>query len=340
MKNPKRESKLLPSVFHDAERTFQADSCLPLVKAVENNQVTMEAIVNKHYPGKKLPDEVLPELCTVGYWNATKDQDWGLGWHRNEGIEITYLARGEVSFSVGSEDFTLQPGDLTVTRPWQRHRVGNPNIKAGRLYWLMIDVGVYAPHAKWNWPDWFVFSRDDLCQLTDFLSKNEQPVLHAGHRIGRAFESLEEVLHHQNPSSCETLIKHYINEVMIRVFEMLKKASLPLNSELTSKHRTVKIFLSELPRYISSDWDLPSMAAECGLARSQFSKYCQQITNRTPIEFLTDCRMEAAIRMLTKSDLPIGSIAGRCGFQSSRYFSTAFKNRIGVSPGSFRTRAG
>ena len=34
---------------------------------------------------------MLPGLKMAGYWDADSDQDWGLPWHRNEGIELTLL---------------------------------------------------------------------------------------------------------------------------------------------------------------------------------------------------------------------------------------------------------
>jgi hypothetical protein len=52
---------------------------------------------------------------TVGYWDARSNQTWGLDWHRNEGIELTYLARGKIAFAVDKTDFQL------ITRPSDRH---------------------------------------------------------------------------------------------------------------------------------------------------------------------------------------------------------------------------
>ncbi|MEI9960533.1 MAG: hypothetical protein WDM76_05170 [Limisphaerales bacterium] len=35
----------------------------------------------------------------------------------------------------------LAPGHFTITRPWQLHKLGAPNIGPGRLHWLIVDVG-------------------------------------------------------------------------------------------------------------------------------------------------------------------------------------------------------
>ena len=104
------------------------------------------------YPGKRLPEKCLQEVCSVGVWDASKTQNWGLDWHRNEGVEITYLEKGSLGFSVDGWEGQLMPGNLTVTRPWQKHRVGNPEVGASRLHWLILDVGVRQPHFAWQWP--------------------------------------------------------------------------------------------------------------------------------------------------------------------------------------------
>jgi AraC family L-rhamnose operon regulatory protein RhaS len=102
-------------------------------------------LVHSHYPGRKLPRGALLGVKSVGFWDAEGRQDWGLQWHRNEGIEVTFLERGASGFAVEQNEFRLRPDDLTVTRPWQRHRVGDPNIGAGRLHWLILDVSVRRP---------------------------------------------------------------------------------------------------------------------------------------------------------------------------------------------------
>jgi AraC family transcriptional regulator, 4-hydroxyphenylacetate 3-monooxygenase operon regulatory protein len=82
----------------------------------------------------------LPGVCLVGFWDAERDQQWGLDWHRNEGIEMTFLEAGTLSYADGSLEHRLVPGNLTIARPWQPHRVGDPRIAASRYHFLIIDV--------------------------------------------------------------------------------------------------------------------------------------------------------------------------------------------------------
>ena len=45
-------------------------------------------------------DSELPKVKSLAYWDAHELQDWGLGWHRNEGIELTFLESGSLDFGI------------------------------------------------------------------------------------------------------------------------------------------------------------------------------------------------------------------------------------------------
>ena len=132
--------------FRTERELFHADTCEPLKRAAASGGLHLEAISRGGYPGTRLPGNELKELCMAGYWNAPGQQDWGLGWHCNEGIEIGYVSAGRLPFGVGEESLKVGPGDLTVTRPWQRHRVGDPNVPACHYSWVILDVGMRRPN--------------------------------------------------------------------------------------------------------------------------------------------------------------------------------------------------
>ena len=330
------------AVFLSAGETYHADNCEPVRQAVARGEVSLHGFGRRSYPGIPLPARMLPEVSSIGFWDAVGTQNWGLDWHRNEGIELTYLARGKFDFLVDEEAFVLQSGDLTVTRPWQMHRVGNPNIAACRLYFLILDVGVRRPNQPWQWPSWFVLSPHDLRRLTTLLSHNEQPVWRANQEIRRCFEKIGELVDDPKPLTVQTQMQLFINELFLALLQLLQKKNAPLDARLTSTRRSVELFLSALPDHLEDLWTLEEMAKQCGLGRSRFTEYCRQITNLTPSDYLTQCRVEAAKRMLrTEAGTSITDVALSCGFQSSQYFATLFHRSTGCSPREYRlARAG
>ncbi len=335
----RRDENLKPAVFFSLGQTYHADRCEPLREAVRRGEVRLSALVRRGYPGRMMPSAMMPEVSTVGFWDATVAQSWGLDWHRNEGIELTYLARGKTDFQVDNESFKLESGHLTITRPWQRHRVGNPNVGPSRLCWLILDVGVRRPDESWHWPDWLILSPTDLRRLTTVLSHNEQPVWRANDEIGACFEKLAALVQQAPVSSVQTRLQLYINELFIAVRELLDQKEVSLNPHLITTQRTVELFLGELPKHLENRWTLPEMAAQCGLASSAFANYCQRITNLTPTKYLNQCRVEAAKKLLvSEPGWSITEVALACGFDSSQYLATVFRRSAGFTPGEWRKR--
>jgi AraC family L-rhamnose operon regulatory protein RhaS len=325
------------AVFHDDDRRYYADTCEPLRRGVEREEVQLFARVRGAYPGTPLPDDALPEVRSVGFWDAPFAQTWGLDWHRNEGVELMYVARGRVGYAVDGEEYSLKSGDLVVTRPWQLHRVGSPLVGACRVYWLILDVGVRRPNQAWRWPNWMVWSNQECESLTANLSHNERPVWQADEEVGQYFERLGEAVRDFSEEAGDSRCKLYINGLLISLSEMLRRNQPPLDPSLSSSLRAVELFLADLPAYAAQEWTVDSMAAACGLGRSRFIHFCKQITNLSPNDYLTRCRIEAATAMLAKSPgTSITDIAHRAGFGSSQYFATVFRRHHGCTPSDFR----
>jgi AraC family L-rhamnose operon regulatory protein RhaS len=330
--------KELPAIYQDGERTYYADTCEPLKAAAVKGDVQMQAWGHAPYPGTLLPGDFLPVVRSIGVWDAPNNQSWGLDLHCNEGIEFTYLKRGQIAFEVDGKQWLLRKGVLTITRPWQFHRVGAPHIASSQLIWLIFDVAVRRPNQTWRWPEWLLCSRAELQRLTKLLSHNEQPVWQATTEIEIWFDRLAELMRtYTDPVKAESRLKLAINGLLLAVMEMLEGEHIALDEYLSTTERAVQMFLNSLSQHAAADWDLESMARQCGLSRTQFSKYCRRLTGMTPIQYLMQCRVEMAERMLVEcTDVSVTEVAYACGFSSSQYFATVFRNIKGYSPSSFK----
>jgi AraC family L-rhamnose operon regulatory protein RhaS len=283
----------------------------------------------------------LPGLRNVGYWDAKNDQNWALPWHRNEGIELTFLETGSLGFAVDGQACSLKPGDLTITRPWQPHKVGTPTVRAGRLHWLILDVGVRRPHQSWKWPSWLLLSPSDLAELTDVIRHNEQPVWRGTPEIGRCVRSIAAAVETDRQGSGISRLAVGINQMFLELLELFRRKRVPLDRSLSDSRRTVQLFLDDLrahPEHMELEWSLGAMAKSCGLATTQFGTHVKSLTNMTPMHYLKERRLDLAAKALReRPDMTITDIALANGFSSSQYFATAFGGRFGCGPREYRT---
>ncbi len=324
-------------IYNEHDKIYQADTCQPLIQAYQTGKIHMEAWGRFNYPGHRMDDSTLAGINSIGYWDAHFHQEWGLDWHRNEGIEITLLETGTMPFFLGDSQYTIMPDELTITRPWQPHKVGNPAIGVGKLHWLIIDVSVRQPHQEWVWPPWIMLKKNDLEELTRMLRQNEQPTWKANVEIRKCFQRIGQLLKDDQENTNESWITLYINEILLHLLDLFRQGKIKLSETLIEGSRTVEFFIKELQKSFVEPWTLESMAAHCGLGTTRFAHYFKQLINSTPMQYLTLVRLENAAKQLRENpQMNIKYVCYDCGFSSSEYFSTVFRKQFGCSPTTYR----
>lgn len=322
---------------------YEIDHCEPQNHAIRSGKIHFHALTKGHYPGTPIPKNILPGLNNIGFWNAGGQQDWGLNPHRNEGIEIVFLETGTLAFAADQKKYNLRAGNFTITRPWQLHKLGAPNIGPGRLHWLILDVGVRRPHQDWRWPKWVVLTPADLAELTRKLRRNENPVWTATPAIANAFRELARGVATWNRPHSVSRLTTNLNQLLIEILDALTAQQLHEDKQLTSHQRTVEIFLQDLENNhvnVGEPWTLNRMAGHCGMGITAFSKYCRELVNNGPMEYLNQCRLDRAARQLkTNPSQPVTEIAFQNGFNSSQYFATLFRRRFRQTPRAYRKHA-
>ena len=325
--------------YRTPEGTYFSDSCQPLMAAAEKGEVRLNALARAGYPGQRMPDAELPGLCSLGSWDAAKPQTWGLPMHRNEGLEFTFLASGEIATGIEDRAETLHPNEFFFTRPWQPHRLGAPQVGASRLIWLILDVGVRRPHQKWIWPAWIILSPADLTELTGYLRQNERFIWPGSQDIRRCFLELARVVELPDPALHTSRVAVGINALLLAALEHFRTRQVPLNESLTSVERTVRQFITELETSLEEPWTLETMAASCHLGVTRFISAFRLVTNLPPIRYLSQARVQKACRLLVENpERAITEIAFDCGFSSSQYFANVFTGQVGCSPRDYRKR--
>ncbi|MBD0832943.1 AraC family transcriptional regulator [Aestuariibaculum sediminum] len=315
---------------------YHADTCLPLVDAVNRNKLKFKALARYTYPGDRLTEDTLG-LNSVGYWDANEPQDWGLDWHRNEGVEIHFLESGTMPYSQEGKDMVLRPNSLTITRPWEMHKVGNPEIGMGKFYWVILDLGVRRPHQKWVWPDWIVLAPTDLERLTAILRQNEKIHWKADSRIRDCFKQISYLVNTDNQGSNASYLRLQINYLLVLLLDLLNADDVKLNDELIDSSRSVQLFLDELEKNLSDDWTIGKMAESAGVGLTRFTHHCKRLTNLTPMRYLMMRRLEWSKKLLVENaGLSVSQIAFSCGFSTSQYFSTVFKKHEKCTPQEYR----
>ena len=85
-----------------------------------------------------------------------------------------------------------------------------------------------------------------------------------------------------------------------------------------------------------ADWSVDTLASHFLLSGCTLRQRLQdEDSNVTAC--LRDVRLELGLSLLQSTDIPVGQIAQRCGYESHSRFTAAFRTRFGLSPSSVRS---
>ena len=102
-------------------------------------------------------------------------------------------------------------------------------------------------------------------------------------------------------------------------------------------------YIMKSTEYLQNNYDKKittnELCEKSNMSRSTFLRNFKKYYGVTPSEYLNEYRIKQAKAMLTETDKSITTIAHDCGFFDSSHFIRIFRNKLGVSPLSFRKSA-
>nr|WP_306456895.1 AraC family transcriptional regulator [Paraburkholderia bryophila] len=91
-----------------------------------------------------------------------------------------------------------------------------------------------------------------------------------------------------------------------------------------------------LTRHADQDIPLDTLEERFGISRRHMTRLFRENTGRSIGEFQQQVRYENARRLLAETDLPVGEVAFRVGFESGAALSRAMRRIGGHSPSELR----
>jgi AraC family transcriptional regulator len=89
---------------------------------------------------------------------------------------------------------------------------------------------------------------------------------------------------------------------------------------------------------LDSKVTIQELAGALGLSAGFFSRAFKSAVGKAPHDYIVDCRISRARRLLVGTELDLTTIALASGFASHAHMTTTFRSRLGISPGALRRR--
>ncbi|MFC3613215.1 GlxA family transcriptional regulator [Lutimaribacter marinistellae] len=89
---------------------------------------------------------------------------------------------------------------------------------------------------------------------------------------------------------------------------------------------------------LDGDLRLESLARRFGYSLRSFNRMFPKQFGLPPGQFIEQCRLDHARRLLEETDKPVSCIAAECGYASSEGLYQVFDRRLGIGPRDYRNR--
>lgn len=110
--------------------------------------------------------------------------------------------------------------------------------------------------------------------------------------------------------------------------------------DTTGRKDKQRVHLNKCINYMNQNLDknlsLDNLAKYVGVSISYLNKIFNTYTQKSPIDYFIEMKIDEACKYIALSDLKVGEVAESLGYQDQFYFSKLFKKKIGKSPQAFR----
>ena len=149
-------------------------------------------------------------------------------------------------------------------------------------------------------------------------------------QAGRAYALLEEAAY-----GYELRVRSALSEVLVALAGHLPELpSQPSRNQ--AEIRRVRQMLTFIQGHYTQPLRVEDIAASVFISRRECMRAFQNVLGISPIQYVLQLRVRKAKELLLETGLSLGEICAACGFQGQSYFTKAFRERTGTTPGKFR----
>jgi AraC-like DNA-binding protein len=275
-------------------------------------------------------------LRFYGDWKTGKKLH-RLARHKNPGLEIVLVSKGELRWEIEGRESTLGADTLFYTLPWQAHGGVEEMQPSSEIayFCVTLDQNHLKPRRHFGFDPTFGFSRREEHWISSALTRRCAQSVPVGGELRALFDYFIRCA-----ESTDRLGRSRARETAkLIILDLASRAERRGGSRLSTRgaEQRVRDFARDLPRRHAEPWTLESMSAACGLGRSQFAGLLKKVAGDTPVTFLNRLRVQRAQQSLRESGKSVTEIALEVGFNSSQYFATVFKEFTSEEPRTFRS---
>ncbi|AFC30264.1 AraC family transcriptional regulator [Paenibacillus mucilaginosus 3016] len=195
----------------------------------------------------------------------------------------------------------------------------------------------YFPEGGEPWEViWLNIRGEEATRLWDLVTAREGPVIRreTDSPVIEGFWRLFRMIAEEKVTD-KYLLSAQVYEWMLT----LVRTSTDDGKEISETSSTM---IEKAKRYMKENYALPvtleTLSGHCGVNKHHLCRLFQKSERTSPLAYLRDRRVEAAVALLRTTELPIHEIGRRCGFESPSYFGKVFRHYMAMTPKEYRMK--
>lgn len=125
-------------------------------------------------------------------------------------------------------------------------------------------------------------------------------------------------------------------QIFLLIFENISELNSAKECKSNSGCRNMLEIARHIEENVNLNFCLDELSQMSGYSRFTFFRQFKAIMGNTPIEFINNCKMQHARRLLLETNKSIKEICFDYGFYNESYFFILFKKLTGCSPSKYR----
>lgn len=284
------------------------------------NYLTSKVRLNEKIPAIKFPGIKF----NVNYWGAI-EKHYNTTLHEHSFYEVFIVTAGTGSYLEEHHTYPLKPNTLLITLPNKHHQILSETGLS--LLYLGFSYDQLSLNAEWE-------------QTLNRFDQLRSPAIYldADNDVQKIWDALTAAsLATSSTSQVDLALLENLTQALILAF---------ITNAQTDEHAVAiapddhQSFIKQVTDYVkdnlTTDLSLQTVADSLYLSPRSLSRTFSETAGITFSQFVQNLRLEAAVRLLKTTDLPIGEVSDQCGYSSIYYFSRIFMQHIGDNPSDFR----
>lgn len=244
--------------------------------------------------------------------------------HRHTNFEACLVGDyGTGIFTALGEDQELTPGTFFLARPGVVHQIRNTGPELMELFWVSFawsEDGAPPKSESEALMRKFVASDGICCPDHD-----------------RRLRSIWEAIRAVAPNAFPEQIRGLVQALILAMAQAIVPGDVP--PMRPDPHAQIA---RQAVRYIEDNLNRPLTVEEIAhhvhVSPRHLTRLFTEFTATSPARYMMLARLDRAIAMIERSDMPVKEIADRLGFGDAAYFTRCFTRRYGRPPASHRRK--